>query len=65
MVIAGDVERANLDRDGARGYYVTRPQDIADTVAAALKNNLPNVIEIPVAEYFPQAATLPGTTSGH
>lgn len=50
---------------GARGYYVTRLQDIADTVAAALKNDLPSVIEIPVAEYFPQAAKLPGATGGH
>ncbi len=50
---------------GARGYYVTRPQDIAGTVAAALKLDVPSVIEIPVAEYFPLAAKLPGGTGGH
>jgi acetolactate synthase-1/2/3 large subunit/sulfoacetaldehyde acetyltransferase len=50
---------------GAHGYYVTRPQDIADTVAKALKNDGPSVIEIPVAEYFPQAAKLPGSAGGH
>ena len=50
---------------GARGYYVTRPQDIAETVAAALKLDGPSVIEIPVAEYFPLAAKLPGGTGGH
>ena len=50
---------------GARGYYVTRPQDIAETVAAALKLDVPSVIEIPVAEHFPLAAKLPGGTGGH
>lgn len=49
---------------GARGYYVTRPQDIAETVSAALKLDGPSVIEIPVAEYFPPAAKLPGA-AGH
>ncbi len=50
---------------GARGYYVTRPQDIAETVAAALKLDGPSVIEIPVAEHFPLAAKLPGAAGGH
>ena len=45
---------------GARGFYVTRPDEIADAVGAALKLNGPSVIEIPVAEYFPPAAPLPG-----
>jgi acetolactate synthase-1/2/3 large subunit/sulfoacetaldehyde acetyltransferase len=49
---------------GAKGYYVTRPQDIADTVAAALKLDGPSVIEIPVQEYFPQPAKVPGS-AGH
>ncbi len=49
---------------GAKGYYVTRPQDIADTVAAALKLDGPSVIEIPVQEYFPLAAKVPGS-AGH
>jgi len=50
---------------GARGFYVTRPQDIAETVSAALKLDGPSVIEIPVAEYFPSAAKLPGSSGGH
>ena len=45
---------------GARGFYVTRPDEIADTVAAALAVDGPSVIEIPVAEYFPPAAPTPG-----
>src|SRR5262245_11357186 len=49
---------------GAKGYYVTRPQDIAETVAAALKLDGPSVVEIPVQEYFPTAAKLPGS-AGH
>jgi acetolactate synthase-1/2/3 large subunit/sulfoacetaldehyde acetyltransferase len=47
---------------GARGYYVTRPDEIADTVTAALAVDGPSVIEIPVAEYFPPAAPTPGGT---
>lgn len=50
---------------GARGFYVTRPDEIADTVAAALAVDGPSVIEIPVAEYFPPAAPTPGGASGH
>ena len=50
---------------GARGYYVTRPDEIADAVAAALKLNGPSVIEIPVAEYFPPAAPKPAAGSAH
>lgn len=50
---------------GARGYYVTRLQDIAETVAAALKLDVASVTEIPVAEYFPLAAKLPGAAGGH
>ncbi|HEX2278709.1 MAG TPA: thiamine pyrophosphate-binding protein [Candidatus Tectomicrobia bacterium] len=45
---------------GARGYYVERPEDIADAVREALTLNGPSVIEIPVAEYFPTAAPTPG-----
>jgi thiamine pyrophosphate-dependent acetolactate synthase large subunit-like protein len=50
---------------GARGFYVTRPQDIAGTVSAALKLDVPSVIEIPVAEYFPLPAKLPGSAGAH
>ena len=50
---------------GARGYYVTRPQDIAETVSAALKHDGPSVIEIPVAEHFPLPAKVPGSAGGH
>jgi thiamine pyrophosphate-dependent acetolactate synthase large subunit-like protein len=44
---------------GARGFYVERPEDIADAVRDALALNGPSVIEIPVAEYFPPAAPTP------
>ncbi len=50
---------------GAKGFYVTRPEDIAETVSAALKLDGPSVIEIPIAEYFPQPAKLPGGAGGH
>ncbi len=50
---------------GARGYYVERPEDIADVVREALTLDGPSVIEIPVAEYFPPAAPLPGGAAGH
>jgi thiamine pyrophosphate-dependent acetolactate synthase large subunit-like protein len=49
---------------GARGYYVERPEDIADAVREALRLDGPSVIEIPVAEYFPPAAPLPGGAGG-
>lgn len=49
---------------GARGFYVDRPQDIADVVKTALDLDEPSVIEIPVAEYFPPAAPLPGQSGG-
>jgi len=49
---------------GARGYYVTRPEDIADTVKAALALDGPSVIEIPVAEHFPPPAVAPGDKPG-
>jgi acetolactate synthase I/II/III large subunit len=50
---------------GARGYYVERPQDIADAVREALTLDGPSVIEIPVAEYFPPSAPMPAGTRGH
>ena len=49
---------------GARGFYVTRPDEIGDAVRAALKLNGPSVIEIPVAEYFPPGAPVPGGGAG-
>ena len=49
---------------GARGFYVTRPDEIADAVSGALKLDVPSVIEIPVAEHFPVAAKTPGK-GGH
>jgi len=45
---------------GARGFHVTRPQDIADTVKAALAADAPAVVEIPVAQFFPQRPSTPG-----
>jgi thiamine pyrophosphate-dependent acetolactate synthase large subunit-like protein len=51
---------------GARGYYVSRPDEIGDAVTSALKSGGPCVIEIPVAEHFPTAAPTPGAgTGGH
>ncbi len=50
---------------GARGYYVERPEDIADAVREALTLDGPSVIEIPVAEYFPPSAPTPGGTGRH
>jgi len=47
---------------GARGFYVTRPDEIADTVKTALALDGPSVIEIPVAEYFPPPAPTPKPT---
>jgi acetolactate synthase-1/2/3 large subunit/sulfoacetaldehyde acetyltransferase len=50
---------------GAHGFYVERPEDIADAVGDALKLNGPSVIEIPVAEYFPPAAPTPAGSARH
>jgi acetolactate synthase-1/2/3 large subunit/sulfoacetaldehyde acetyltransferase len=50
---------------GARGFYVSRPDEIADAVVEALAVDGPSVIEIPVAEYFPPPAPPPVRTSGH
>jgi acetolactate synthase-1/2/3 large subunit/sulfoacetaldehyde acetyltransferase len=49
---------------GARGYYASRPEDIADAVKDALASEEPAVIEIPVAEYFPPAAPTPKGARG-
>ena len=58
--IGVDLENPRFDRlaevYGARGFYVERPEDVADTVREALSLNGPSVVEIPVAEYFPPAA---------
>jgi len=48
---------------GARGFYVSRPDEIADAVVEALAVDGPSVIEIPVAEYFPLPAPTPARTS--
>jgi len=50
---------------GACGYYVTRPDEIADAVTTALAAKKPAIVEIAVEEYFPQAAPTPGTGRGH
>jgi len=50
---------------GARGFYVERPEDIADVVREALMVNGPSVIEIPVAEYFPPPAPIPTGAARH
>jgi acetolactate synthase-1/2/3 large subunit/sulfoacetaldehyde acetyltransferase len=50
---------------GARGFYVSRPDEIADAVVEALAVDGPSVIEIPVAEYFPLPAPTPARASRH
>ncbi|MEK7875809.1 MAG: thiamine pyrophosphate-dependent enzyme, partial [Pseudomonadota bacterium] len=64
-----DLDNPRFDRlaevYGARGFYVTRPDEIADTVTTALAVDGPSVIEIPVTEYFPPAAPTPGGAGGH
>ena len=60
--IGVDLENPRFDRlaevYGAKGYYVERPEDVADTVREALAVDGPSVVEIPVAEYFPPGASL-------
>ena len=60
--IGVDLENPRFDRlaevYGAKGYYVERPEDVADTVREALTIDGPSVVEIPVAEYFPPGASL-------
>jgi thiamine pyrophosphate-dependent acetolactate synthase large subunit-like protein len=59
-----DLVNPRFDRlaevNGARGFYVERAEDIADTVKAALAVDGPSVVEIPVAEYFPAPVATPG-----
>jgi acetolactate synthase-1/2/3 large subunit/sulfoacetaldehyde acetyltransferase len=66
--IGVDLANPRLDKlaevYGARGYYVTRPEEIADAVSTALAANRPAIIEIQVAEYFPSAAPTPGAGGG-
>ena len=61
--IGVDLENPRFDRlaevYGAKGYYVERPEDVADTVREALTLDGPSVVEIPVEEYFPPGASLP------
>ncbi len=60
--IGVDLENPRFDKlaevYGAKGYYVERPEDVADTVREALAVDGPSVVEIPVAEYFPPGASL-------
>ncbi len=61
--IGVDLENPRFDKlaevYGARGFYVERPEDVAETVREALDIDGPSVVEIPVAEYFPPGASLP------
>ena len=61
--IGVDLENPRFDQlaevYGARGFYVERPEDVAEVVREALAIDGPSVVEIPVAEYFPPAASLP------
>ena len=62
--IGVDLENPRFDQlaevYGAKGFYVEHPGEVADAVQQALALDGPSVIEIPVAEYFPPAAPLPG-----
>lgn len=63
-----DLDNPRFDKlaevHGARGFYVQRPQDIAETVKAAFAVDGPAVIEIPVAQYFPPRPPTPGGGKG-
>ncbi|MBI3326416.1 MAG: thiamine pyrophosphate-binding protein [Nitrospinae bacterium] len=50
---------------GARGFYVERPEEIADAVQEALTLDGPSVVEIPVAESFPLPAPAPAGAGRH
>ena len=50
---------------GGKGFYVTKPDEIADAFKAALAFDGPSVIEIPVAQHFPPRARTPGPAKGH
>ena len=62
--IGVDLENPRFDQlaevYGAKGFYVEHPEDVADAVQQALALDRPSVIEIPVEEYFPPSAPLPG-----
>ena len=64
-----DLENPRFDKLGevlgAKGYYVTRPDEIADAFKSALEVDGPTVIEIPVAQHFPPRAKTPGPAKGH
>src|SRR6185295_2165376 len=51
-----DLENPRFDKLAevlaGRGYYVTRPDEIADAFKSALDSNQPAVIEIPVTPFF-------------
>jgi thiamine pyrophosphate-dependent acetolactate synthase large subunit-like protein len=50
---------------GGKGFYVTKPDEIADAFKSALAFDGPSVIEIPVAQHFPPRARTPGPAKGH
>jgi thiamine pyrophosphate-dependent acetolactate synthase large subunit-like protein len=50
---------------GAKGFYVTQPGDVAEAVKAALAVDGPAVVEIPVAEHFPQPSQRTGAAGSH
>ncbi|HYC46864.1 MAG TPA: thiamine pyrophosphate-binding protein [Burkholderiales bacterium] len=63
-----DLENPRFDKLGevlgARGFYVTRPDEIADAVKTAFAHDGPAVVEIPVAQHFPPRAATPGKSKG-
>ena len=68
--VAVDLDNPRFDKlaeaYGARGFYAQRPQDIAGAVKAALAVDGPAVVEIPVAQHFPERTAGPGAEGkGH
>src|SRR5688572_7861637 len=63
-----DLENPRFDKLaevlGGRGYYVTRPDEIADAFKSALASDMPAVIEIPVTPFFATRAPVPGAGKG-
>jgi thiamine pyrophosphate-dependent acetolactate synthase large subunit-like protein len=64
-----DLENPRFDKLadvlGGKGFYVTRPDEIADAFKSALAYDGPSVLEIPVAQHFPPRAPTPAPAKGH
>ena len=49
---------------GGKGFYASKPDEIADAFKSALAYDGPSVLEIPVAQNFPPRAATPGQSKG-